>query len=253
MSTTTATLPAPFAWAGEHVAIDLPGGRALFTTRRGGVSSGAYATLNLGILSGDERERVLENRDRVAGRAGLPRDRFQQGLQVHGDAVRALGSAPEAGEDLTEADGQATSAAGVAPFVLTADCLPIAVAGEGGVAMLHGGWRGLGAGIVAAGIGALRDLGVPGRLAAAIGPGAGPCCYEVGPEVHAVFAADGPLVRHGRNLDLKRIAALRLADAGVEEVHDAGLCTICSDPSLFFSHRRDQGVTGRQGGLAWRT
>jgi copper oxidase (laccase) domain-containing protein len=88
-------------------------------------------------------------------------------------------------------------------------------------------------------------------LEAAIGPGAGVCCYEVGEEVHAQFAAYGEGVRHGRNLDLKAIAREDLARAGVATVHDVGLCTICSDASLFFSHRRDRGVTGRQAGLAW--
>jgi copper oxidase (laccase) domain-containing protein len=137
----------------------------------------------------------------------------------------------------------------VAPVVLVADCLPIALARPGKVGMLHAGWRGLAAGVVAAGVAAFGDD--PPR-AAAIGPGAGPCCYETGEEVHAEFADLGPSVRHGRNLDLKAIAAARLHAAGVEEIHDTGLCTICGDPELFFSHRRDGGVTGRQAGVAWR-
>jgi copper oxidase (laccase) domain-containing protein len=134
---------------------------------------------------------------------------------------------------------------------MVADCLPIAIAGEGAVVMIHAGWRGLAAGIVGAGVARLHELGVRGPLSAAIGPGAGPCCYEVGEEVHAAFADHGPSVRCGRNLDLKAIAARELELAGVELVHDVGLCTICSDPSLFFSHRRDRGVTGRQAGLVW--
>jgi copper oxidase (laccase) domain-containing protein len=88
-------------------------------------------------------------------------------------------------------------------------------------------------------------------LTAAVGPGAGGCCYEVGPEVHAVFAADYPEARHGGNLDLKAIASAQLGQAGVAEVHDLGLCTLCGDPGLFFSHRRDHGVTGRQAGIGW--
>jgi copper oxidase (laccase) domain-containing protein len=95
-----------------------------------------------------------------------------------------------------------------------------------------------------------RELGGRGPLCAAIGPGAGACCYEVGEEVHAAFA-DGAEARRGRNLDLKAIAARELERAGVEQIHDLGLCTICSDSSLFFSHRRDRGLTGRQAGLAW--
>ena len=117
--------------------------------------------------------------------------------------------------------------------------------------MLHAGWRGLAGGIVAEGVRAIRELGADGPLEAAIGPGAGGCCYEVGDEVHEVFADYGERVRRGRNLDLKAIAREQLERAGVQTVHDVELCTICSDESLFFSHRRDRGVTGRQAGLVW--
>jgi YfiH family protein len=134
-------------------------------------------------------------------------------------------------------------------MVLAADCLPIAIAGEGAVAMLHAGWRGLASGVVAEGVSALRALGADGPFEAAVGPGAGPCCYEVGEEVHAAFGPDA--VRRGRNLDLKAIARAQLERAGVAAVHDVELCTICADPVLFFSHRRDRGVTGRQAGVAW--
>ena len=99
---------------------------------------------------------------------------------------------------------------------------------------------------------AVRELGGEGELSAAIGPGAGPCCYEVGEEVHAAFADIGE-AHHGRHLDLKAIARHQLRAAGVANVADIGLCTICSDPGLLFSHRRDQGVTGRQAGVAWLT
>ena len=136
-------------------------------------------------------------------------------------------------------------------MVLTADCLPIAIAGEGAVTMVHAGWRGLADGIVAEGVRALRELGADGPLEAAIGPGAGGCCYEVGEEVHREFAEYGDGVRRGRNLDLKAIAREQLVSAGVSAVHDVALCTICADESLFFSHRRDRGVTGRQAGVAW--
>ncbi|MGZ4194272.1 MAG: polyphenol oxidase family protein, partial [Solirubrobacteraceae bacterium] len=116
--------------------------------------------------------------------------------------------------------------------------------------MLHAGWRGLAAGVLAEGVAALRELGAAGPLTAAIGPGAGVCCYEVGGEVHAVFRGY-PDARRGRNIDLKAIARAELARAGVEHVHDAELCTICAGETLFFSHRRDRGLTGRQAGIAW--
>jgi copper oxidase (laccase) domain-containing protein len=131
--------------------------------------------------------------------------------------------------------------------VHTADCLPIAIGGEGAVAMLHAGWRGLAGGVVAAGVTALRELGADGELHAAIGPGAGGCCYEVGEELSGLF----PDFVTGRLLDLKAVAAAQLREAGVGEVRDVGVCTICAAPERLFSHRRDGPGTGRQGGFAW--
>ena len=249
-------LPAPFYARGEHLGIDLPGARVLFTTRRGGFSEGPYASLNLGRLTADDPEAVQRNRARVHDEVGVAPALIRQ---VHGTTVRRIAALPvdgmmplpDEGLELPEADGQATPLREVAPMVMTADCLPIALAGSGSVAMLHAGWRGLAAGIVAEGVRAIRALGVDGPIEAAIGPGAGGCCYEVGEEVQREFAGYGDHVRSGRNLDLKAIARRQLEQAGVAAVHDVGLCTICSDPSLFFSHRRDHGVTGRQAGLAW--
>jgi YfiH family protein len=247
------SLPAPFRHEGEHLAIDLTGARALFTTRRGGVSRGSYATLNLGTFTGDDPAHVEVNRGRFAELLGIPTERFAHGRQVHEASVlRHTGPPDPVERRRANADGQATDQTGVAPLVLVADCVPVAVAGPEAVAMLHCGWRGLAAGIVAEGVAALRDLGAEGALTAAIGPGAGRCCYEVGEEVHAAFADLGPKVRDGRRLDLKLVARRRLEAAGVLEIHDVDLCTMCSDPSLFFSHRRDGGVTGRQAGVVWR-
>jgi YfiH family protein len=245
-------LDPPFRAAGEHIAADLPGAHVLFTTRRGGVSTGPYASLNLGLWTEDDPAHVSINRDRLADIVGVERGRFAQGRQVHGAYVRALQAPPHPHEIPAPADGQATSVQGVAPIVLTADCLPIALASAGAVAMVHAGWRGLSEGVLAEGVAAVRRLGGADDVVAAIGPGAGGCCYEVGEEVHAVFAAHGESVRNGDNLDLKAIARRELEAAGAIEVHDVGLCTLCADPELFFSHRRDGGVTGRQGGVAWR-
>jgi YfiH family protein len=242
-------LPRPFSLDGDHIAVALPGGHALFTTRRGGVSEGPYATLNLGARAGDAPARVRANRARLAELIGLDGGRFAQGRQVHGATVRRVLDAPRADAPPEPADGQATALRGVAPIVLVADCLPIALAAPGAVAMLHAGWRGLAAGVVEAGVAAVGELAGRPPAAAAIGPGAGPCCYEVGEEVHAALGGEG---RAGtRNLDLKALARARLERAGVAEVHDAALCTICADATLFFSHRRDGGVTGRQAGVAW--
>ena len=231
-----------FTEVGEHLAIALPGGTALFTTRRGGVSEGPYASLNLGLKTDDDPERVRANREKVARLVG---GRVAQPHQVHG--MRVVTADPDAGT-APDADGQVTAEPGVAPVVLVADCLPVALVAPEGVAMLHAGWRGLAGGLLDEGVRALRALGAT-RMAAAIGPGAGACCYEVGPEVHAAFGIDDP---PDRRLDLKAIARERLEAAGVDEVHDCGLCTMC-DPERFFSHRRDGGVTGRQAGVAWRS
>lgn len=239
-------LSAPFELVGDHIGIALPGGQALFTTRRGGVSEGPYASLNLGRWTDDDPDAVRSNRERVADQLDVPLDALLQGRQVHGARVERRVVADAA---LAEADGQATAQAGLAPLVLTADCLPVALITPGAVAMVHAGWRGLADGVLEEGVAAVRELGDGGELQAAIGPGAGGCCYEVGPEVHAAF---GRSAQRG-TVDLKAIAAERLTAAGVTEVHDVGLCTICSDPALFFSHRRDGGVTGRQAGIAWRS
>lgn len=264
---------APFSVDGEHVAIELPGGRALFTTRRGGVSVGPFRSLNLGLTvpgaagrpaPGDAPDAVAANRRALAARVGVAPERFAHGHQVHGRTVARVRAAPDdawgaARLGAAAADGQATALPDVAAVVLVADCLPIALActpaggGPGAVAMIHAGWRGLAAGVIEEGVAALRELGAGGPIAAAIGPGAGGCCYEVGEDVHAVFAAFGSDVRDGRRLDLKRVAARSLRAAGVDEVHDVGLCTLCADPELFFSHRREGGVTGRQAGVAWRS
>jgi YfiH family protein len=241
------TLPAPFEEWGEHVAISLPGVRAVFTTRRGGFSTGPYESLNLGRLTDDAGDAVQRNRARVGELVQRP---LAMVHQVHGAKVwpaETLSGWP----NLTKGDGVFASGPELAPSVLVADCLPVAVAARGAVAMLHAGWRGLSEGILAAGVAAVRErVGADTAVQAAIGPGIGVCCYEVGEEVHEVFAADGPEVRRGANLDLAAVARAQLSRWGVEDVYDVGLCTACH-PELFFSHRRDHGVTGRQAGIAW--
>ena len=248
-------LPAGFRAHGEHLAVDLDGATALFTTRRGGVSHGPYASLNLGRITGDDGEAVRANRERVAEEVGHGWGRFAVGRQVHGTRVLVTGEPPDRTGDEApwpEVDGQATALAGVPALVFTADCLPVALAAPGAVTMLHCGWRGLAGGIVAEGVRALRGLaGDDPPVSAAIGPGIGRCCFEVGDEVRDAFADLGDDVRHGRNLDLALIARRKLEAEGVAQIHDAGLCTSCH-PELFFSHRRDRGVTGRQAGVVWR-
>jgi YfiH family protein len=242
------TLPEPFRWEDDAVAGELPGARLVFSSRGGGVSGGAFASLNLGLLTADAPENVRENRLRLGARLGLTWERFCYGRQVHGARVRRATEPPSEQRPYAEEDGQATALADAAAIVFTADCLPVLLAAEGGVAALHCGWRPLAAGIVAEGVAALRDVGATGPVRAAIGPGARGCCYEVGEEVQAEFA-DYDARRGARNLDLAVVAAAQLEAQGVE-VHDTGLCTICDE--RFFSHRRDKGVTGRQAGVVCR-
>ena len=245
-------LPAPFDWRDEHIGAALPGGEVLFSTRRGGVSEGPFASLNLGRLTDDPGENVDENRTRLAAAVGAPRERFLYGRQVHEATVRRATEPPGwAGRPHAPEDGQATALEDAPALVFVADCLPVMLVADGAVAALHGGWRGLAAGIVAEGVAALRELGAEGPIQAALGPSARGCSYEVGDEVHEVFERYDARVGE-RNLDLAKVARAQLEAAGVEQIHDVGLCTMCSDPSLFFSHRRDGGVTGRQAGVVWR-
>jgi polyphenol oxidase len=235
------------------IRVALPGAEALFSTRRGGISEGPYESLNLGILTDDDPERVSENRRRVAADAGLAPAAVAMGWQVHGAEVKEWSSPPAAGHDgfaapgaeLERVDGHTTTARGLGLVVLVADCLPVALSGGGRVTMLHCGWRGLAGGIVERALAAFAQ-----PPAAAVGPGIGRCCYEVGPEVLGRFAGlDG--VTDGRMLDLRAVARRKLEAGGVELIEDVDLCTSCN-PELFFSHRRDQGVTGRQAGLVRR-
>jgi YfiH family protein len=240
-------LRAPFRWEGDHIAADFPGARALFTTRRGGVSTGPFESLNLGRLTADDGANVDENRKRVAALTGRPREHFLYGKQVHGATVRRASEPPGAARRPAEEDGQATALRGHPALVFVADCAPVLLIADGAVAAIHAGWRGTADGVVAEGIAALREVGGTGPITALIGPGARACCYEVGDEVHAAF--DGYDAREGRNLDLPKVLRAQLEGA---TVHDVELCTMCWF-GLFFSHRRDGGVTGRQAGVVWRS
>ena len=219
----------------------LPGAVVLFTDRSHG-SFALPANGTEGALAREERERALG----LAGTGALARGRL-----VHGSTVRrsTSGDIAEGGGASANApaDGQATSVVGLAVMVVSADCLPVAVAGGGAVAMLHCGWRGLAGGVLEEGVAAVRELAGPGPLSAVIGPGAGPCCYEVGPEVHEALGVE----RADARIDLASVAVSRLSAAGVGDVRAVQTCTIC-DPR-FYSHRREGDHAGRQAGIAWLT
>jgi len=227
-----------------------PGVKAFVTSRSGGVSTGPYASLNLGTRVGDDAHAVAENRSRV--RAFLPADpRWLH--QVHGTrVVQADRVAQE-----TSADAAFTRARGVVCAVQVADCLPVLFCDRDGtcVAAAHAGWRGLSAGVLEQTIAA---LGLPAsRLIAWLGPAIGPRAFEVGADVLSAFAQSDPshsafaaAADPGKWLaDLFALARERLASAGLNAISGGGLCSF-SDPARFFSHRRDR-ITGRQAACIW--
>lgn len=227
---------------------------AAFSTRLGGVSTGPYVALNVGLGSGDDPACVAENRARLARTLALP---GEPGWlhQVHGRRVVELPCA----EPLPDADASYTTQAGVVCAVQAADCLPVLFCDDAGtvVAAAHAGWRGLAGGVLEATVAALPVE--PARLMAWLGPAIGPEAFEVGDEVRAAFVALDPAAaaafRPGalpgkHHADLFRLARQRLAAAGVTRVHGGGISTH-ADPARFHSFRRD-GVCGRMVALIWR-
>ena len=216
------------------------------------MSRGPDESLNLGILTDDDPERVTENRRRAALGAGVAPPRIAMGWQVHGTELKEwdapptdLAYAEPGGKDLDRVDGHLTRELAVGLLVLVADCYPVALSDGEQVAMLHCGWRPLAGGIIEQ---AVERFG--SAPSAAVGPGIGGCCYEVGDEVLSAFE-DVEGAATGRMLDLRTVVSAKLAEAGVSDVQHVDACTSCA-PELYFSHRRDNGVTGRQAGLVVR-
>ena len=222
---------------------DVPGPyEVVFTTRVGGVSEGPYASLNLGRRTGDDVERVDENRRRVCAEIDADAAQLALNYQMHSARINRA----QAGARGDPGDGVWTDEPALPVLALTADCLPIALVRTNGprpaVCVLHAGRIGILAGAIDA---AVATLGSP--VVAAVGPAIGPCCYEVGEDVAAPYRARfGSEILRGRNLDLWRAAERSLRDVGVEQVERVDLCTACN-PELFFSHRRDGKPRGVQG------
>ena len=207
-----------------------------FTTREGGVSTGAFASLNLGSRA-DDPARIAENRRLACEELGLDPARLTVNRQRH--TARVIRARP--GESGEVADALWSDESGVPMLALAADCVPIAIARKNGapaLAVVHAGWRGLAVGVVEAAVAALD-----GNTAAVVGPSIGPCCYEVGPEVSGLFDSD--LTREG-NLDLWSASERALTGAGVASVERLDLCTRCH-PEEFFSHRYSGPRRGAQG------
>lgn len=225
--------------------------RAVTSLRRGGVSTGPYASLNLGDRAGDDPVRVTENRRRLRYALNLPDEPFWL-KQMHSTRCIDLAVAGADGE----ADGAFATGPGRVCAVLTADCLPLFASDARGerVGLFHVGWKGLAAGIVEQALSLFADRGdMHCWLGAAIGPGA----FEVGPEVRDALEAPGndscfaPSVNEGRWMaDLYGLVAHRLRRGGVDEVSwDPTACTY-NDSERFFSYRRSHRC-GRMASLIW--
>jgi polyphenol oxidase len=230
---------------------------AAFTERTGGVSPDPFRSLNLGYRTGDTGDLVRRNRDGTIAALGLPR--FTTARQAHSvetlvvDRSTAGQGFGDATEVLPTADVLVTEERRLPLAVLTADCLPVVLASDHALVVIHAGWRGLAAGILDR---AVRLFPDPSRVAGAVGPAIGPCHYEVGADVVDAVAGGSPAgaVHRGRGgrrfLDLPGTAVAVLEGAGVKEVEAADLCTACHE-DRFFSYRRD-GVTGRQAAIVMR-
>ena len=210
-----------------------------FTDRHGGTSSAPYDTLNLGSRVGDDPDSVEANRRIVGDALGFDADRLVLAKQIH--AADVIEVSPCDAGVMGEADVLVTRTPGPVAAILTADCVPVAIAGSDGMAIAHAGWRGLVAGAVE------RALAAVGRpIAAWIGPAIRACCYEVGPDVIDAFSQRGLPVAGPDRVDPPIAARAILERGGLAAVAMSGDCTH-TDPR-YFSYRRD-GTTGRQAGI----
>lgn len=236
-----------------------------FTTRRGGVSTGIFDSLNFGNPSDlasadrDPPERIHANFALVLRELACAGREIVEVHQVHGGDVHIVrrGSPSHPTPHDTKADGLVTDDPGRVLAIRVADCAPVLLSSEDGfvVGAAHAGWRGIIAGVVPRTAATMREIGA-GRVAAAVGPCISVEHFEVGPEVAAefdrVFGAGAGLVRARPGarptVDLKRAIRLQLEAVGVDRVEVLPHCTF-GEPETFFSHRRDQGRTGRMVGV----
>ena len=234
--------------------------KAVTTTKIGGVSKGAFDSMNLADHVEDDPQAVQANRAMLKEQLRLPGDPCWP-TQVHGtDVVSAMEAKTGAGVGPgigTEADGVYSLQSGEVCAVLTADCLPVLICDKAGtrIAAVHAGWRGLLAGVMEA---ALEKLEIPGSETLVwLGPAIGPNAFEVGEEVRNQFIGRDPLTKAAFQqssadrwwLDIVRLASIRLSIKGVNQVYGGDWCTF-TDRERFYSYRRD-GVTGRMASLIW--
>jgi len=219
-----------------------------FFTREGGVSEGIYASLNIGLGSADDRDRVLANRARVAEALGVAPSDLVLPYQVHSPDV-AVVDAPWAPGEGPKVDAVVTARPGIAVGVATADCGPILFcdAEAGVVGAAHAGWKGAFGGVIGATVAAMEGLGARrARISAVLGPTISAAAYEVGPEFVERFTATDagfsrffrPSERAGHAMfDLPAFVLMRLGEAGVGRAASLDLCTY-GDEARFFSYRR---------------
>lgn len=234
------------------------------STRHGGVSLGAYDSLNLGLHVEDEKAAVLENRRRFCRMAGAEPERTATCQQVHGDRIARI-TAGEAGAGfddyagaIPDTDALITNEPGVPLMLFFADCTPILLADpvKKAVGLAHGGWKGTVKSIAAKTVAAMvKEFGSnPAHMLAAIGPSIGSCCYQVGESVASQFREAFPEFaeeilatgQDGIHLDLQLCNTRQLEKAGLraENIANAQTCTACNHKQ-FFSYRADNGKTGR--------
>jgi YfiH family protein len=225
----------------------VPGVRHAFFTRQGGVSTGVYASLNVGRGSSDALDDVIENRRRAAAHLGAEPGALNTCYQIH--SATALIADDAWGERRPEADGVVTRIPGLACGALAADCAPVLIADPQArvVASAHAGWKGALTGVVRAAVDAMVSLGAdPGRMVAAVGPCIGPASYEVGLEFLDRFTADDAAharffmpgaAADKRQFDLPAFVLSRIAAAGIPRAEWTGHDT-CADEDRFFSNRR---------------
>jgi len=225
---------------------------ACSSTRIGGVSQGAWESLNLGAHCGDSLDHVEENRKRLYAAGNLPSKPVWL-EQVHGKDVLTL-----AGETYVSkrADASYSNTPGTVCAVMTADCLPVLFCNQAGteVAAAHAGWRGLCEGVLEETVACFNDS--PANIIAWLGPAIGPQAFEVGAEVREAFMAKDPhavsaFVPVGEKYlaDIYRLARQRLSNAGVTQIFGGDRCTF-TEKGDFFSYRRDK-TTGRMASFIW--
>jgi YfiH family protein len=224
----------------------IPGVRHAFFSREGGVSSGVYQSLNVGVGSKDDPDAVQENRARAAAALGVELSRLLTCYQIHSN-VAVFADAPFV--QRPEADGVVVSMPGLACGALSADCAPVLLADPESrvVAACHAGWKGAVGGIVASTVNAMVAKGARrDRIVAAVGPCIAQASYEVGEDFEARFAAEAPGSERffapgqstdKRQFDLPGFVLSRLDEAGVDRAEWTGHDT-CADEILFFSNRR---------------